>query len=99
MRLDGAPFPYPDYLQDLVKRIEQQWQKPPLPGGTRFSKATVFFSILRDGTVEDYKVEVGSGVLSFDRSALDAVIKASPFPPLPPKFQGSRLGVHLDFED
>lgn len=97
MRLEGEPFPYPDYLDDLRRRIEQRWEVP-LVAQQEALKATVFFRILRDGTIVDARVETSSGLLPFDRAALQAVWDASPLAPLPDKFPSDQLGVHLDFE-
>ena len=97
MRLEGEPFPYPEYLQDLQRRIEAHWQLPLIIGNTGTLKATVFFRVLRNGEITDFKVEKRSGVLSFDRAALEAVVGSS-LPSLPDGFQGGQLGVHFDFE-
>ena len=58
----------------------------------------VRFQVERDGTVTEPEIEVSSGLSFVDRAALRAVIAASPLPPLPPEYSGSRLGVHLIFE-
>jgi periplasmic protein TonB len=94
LRIDGEPFPYPDYLRDLVALIEGQW-RPPLGGEGR--RATVYFTVESNGTLSASRVETGSASLPFDRSALAAVIDAGPYPALPPGFTGQRLSVHLDF--
>ncbi|MEW6752814.1 MAG: energy transducer TonB [Candidatus Latescibacterota bacterium] len=98
MRVEGEPFPFPEYLRDLVERIEQQWQKP-LAAGNQPLLATVQFGILRDGTIVGARVEVSSGRVPFDRAALDAVVRAGPLPALPDGYTGVRLGVHLDFTE
>jgi len=99
LRIEGdQPFPYPDYLASLVTRIEEHWEEPLVPPSQGALKATVFFRILRDGTITDFRVESPSGLIPFDRSALDAVVKASPLSPLPGGFRGDQLGVYFDFE-
>lgn len=45
--------------------------------------AVVRFSIRTDGRAENVKIVSGSGVGILDEAALNAVISASPFPPLP----------------
>lgn len=97
MRLEGEPFPFPEYLRDLLQRVQERWERPLVPAGGH--KATVFFTILRDGRIAACRVESGSGLLAFDRSALEAVLAAAPLPPLPEGFSGSQLGVHLDFSE
>ena len=92
--MEGEPFPFPEYLSDLVARIEARWQPPP---GAAGRQATVFFTLGRQGTLAASKVQTSSGQLAFDRSALAAVIAAAPYPALPSGFSGARLSVHLDF--
>jgi TonB family protein len=97
LKLDGEPFPFPGYLEELVRRVQAQWEPPAF--GPPGLKATVYFSLLKDGTLGASRVEVGSGVVGFDRAALEAVHRAVPLPPLPDGFKGAQLGVHFDFED
>lgn len=98
LRLEGEPFPFPEYLQDLLARVQEHWERPLLPAGSAF-KATVFFSVQRDGSVTGCRVESGSGQLAFDRAAQSAVLAAAPLPRLPDGFRGTQLGVHLDFSE
>lgn len=99
LRIEGdLMFPYPGYLDSLVTRIEEHWEEPLVPPSQGTLKATVFFRILRDGTITDFRVESPSGLIPFDRSALEAVIRASPLSPLPEGFRGDHLGVYFDFE-
>jgi TonB family protein len=98
LRTEGdQPFPYQGYVDSLVTRIEERWEAP-LVVSQGTPKATVFFRILRDGTITDFRVETSSGLLPFDRSALKAVTDASPLSPLPEGFRGNDLGVYFDFE-
>lgn len=99
LRIEGdQPFPYQGYLDSLVTRIQDHWEEPLIVGNRRTLKATVFFRILRDGSITDFRVESPSGLIPFDRSALDAVTSASPLSPLPEGFRGDYLGVYFDFE-
>jgi TonB family protein len=96
LRLEGEPFPYPEYLVGMQAAIDSLWERPLVAG---VLKTTVYFAILRSGQIDEALVEVGSGVRLFDRKALEAVVNASPLPPLPEGFKGAQLGVHLDFEN
>ena len=97
VRLDAESFPFPEYLQALVDTIQTKWRLPSdvVEGSGR---ATVYFRILRHGSIRRAIVEAGSGARTFDRSALDAVFATDPFLPLPEGFQGEYLGVHFSFE-
>lgn len=90
-------FEFPYYLRLMTDKISRNWRNP-YQGEQDTVLCTVYFRIQRDGTVTGERVEKSSGVSSFDRAALRAVIGSSPLPPLPPDFGESRLTVHLDFE-
>lgn len=71
------------YYALIWSRIKSQWA---LPRGILQSanlEAVIDVKLLRDGTVTRLAVEKSSGNRYFDESALKAVRKASPFPPLP----------------
>lgn len=97
LRLEGEPFPYPEYLNDMVTLITEAWDQPFVGNRAEVLKTTIFFTILRDGTIGECEVEVRSEVPLFDRSALEAVLSVDPLPALPEGFKGNQLGVHLDF--
>ena len=98
MRLEGEPFPFPDYIIDLESRIWSRWEAPLIVGKQGTLKATVFFRISKDGTITEFLVEAGSGMLVFDRAAFNAVAWARPLAPLPDGYQSDQLGVHFNFE-
>ena len=67
-----------------VKRaLYARWQRPILSGLRQEAEVRVGFEILRDGTVRNPRVDRSSGVPALDRSALRAVVDASPLPALP----------------
>ena len=90
-------FEFPWYLNLMVRRIRNNWRNP-YAGQADMVLCTIYFRILRNGTIEDARVEKSSGEASFDRAALRAVINSNPMQKLPPDFRESRLTVHLDFE-
>jgi TonB family protein len=95
--VSGFPFNY--YLQFLSDKISSSWFTSLVdPGVSGQFQTQVYFKIYRNGQVADLKVEVSSGIPSFDLSALRAVQTASPFPPLPSEYDGQYLGIHLIFE-
>jgi TonB family protein len=96
IRTDGPAFPYPHYLTLLSDRISSKWFPP--PGSASGPRAVLKFRIMRDGTVSDLAVEQSSGADAIDRSALRAVLAASPLPPLPEGFTWESLGVHFGFD-
>jgi protein TonB len=99
LSVDAANFEFTYYLVLVRNRIAQNWT-PPAGMVTRGDplRAVVYFRIGRDGRVEGARVESGSAIDYFDRSALRAVMISDPLPPLPLGFSGSDLGVHFGFE-
>lgn len=91
------PFEFPYYLRLMIGKISRNWRNP-YAGKGDLVHATIYFQVLRDGTIINYRVEESSGASTFDRAALRAVIVSHPLPQLPPDYQESQLTVHLDFE-
>ncbi|HKQ62604.1 MAG TPA: energy transducer TonB, partial [Candidatus Polarisedimenticolaceae bacterium] len=71
------------YSSSVTNALFAQWQRPMLEGQEQPLEVRVGFTILRDGSVRDLRVETTSGVPALDRSALRAVTDAAPLPPLP----------------
>ena len=92
--LEGGDFPYTIYIDRMKTLIGSHWFRPQVGAGPT---TTVHFTIERDGTIRDAKVEAESGNPTFDRAALRAVLGSSPLPPLPFAYSGTYLGVHLNF--
>lgn len=87
-------FPYPWYLSQIRGALWDNWSARMPPGRT---ECVVFFSILRDGTMADLRVESSSGSEEHDYAALSAVQAAAPFPPLPRGMAEKFLKVHVSF--
>jgi len=92
---DMPNFPYPWYITQIRSSLWSQWSSRMAQGG---GEALVMFSILRNGSVVDLRVESSSGDASFDYTALSAVKDCSPFPPLPRGFGEGFLKVHVHFK-
>lgn len=86
-----------DYYRSLWSRIKSQWALPPgiLPKGSL--EAIVHVRILRNGSLMDIGLEKRSGNSYFDNSALRAVNKSNPLPPLPEWFRDSSLDIGIRF--
>ncbi|KPK75088.1 MAG: hypothetical protein AMJ89_04845 [candidate division Zixibacteria bacterium SM23_73] len=95
-QLDAYNFGSPYYLSLVFGKIRDVWENPVQSSSVLMT--TIYFRILRDGTIEQSKVEKTSGIDLFDQSAMRAIISSAPFPPLPNEFTGDYLGIHLEFE-
>lgn len=94
VRVDGIDFPYPGYLQNVVRQIAVNFR--PSRGGLT---AVVAFLIRRDGSVTGIRLTSRSGVYSFDTEAMGAVEAAArSFGPLPSGFSDDVLPVIFSFD-
>jgi protein TonB len=98
VRSDGIEFPFPGYLNNIVRQIALNF-KPRNPGARL--KAEVRFLIHRDGSVSDLTFIRRSGNFSFDleaQGAVEAAASARRFGPLPDGFTDDVLPVVFSFD-
>jgi protein TonB len=97
VRTEGIEFPYPVYLQNVVRQIALQFK----PSGSGALRAEVAFLIRRDGSISGLKLVTRSGNFSFDQDAMGAVeaaARANAFGPLPQGFTDDVLPVIFSFD-
>jgi len=85
------------YYNMIWEKIRNAWV---LPEGVTKGKpleAIVALRIKRDGTIQNYWIEKGSGNAYFDQSAIRAINKANPLPPLPEDFSEDVFEVGVRF--
>ena len=95
--VDGIAFPYPGYLENVVRQIAIRFDPP----GGRSLTAVVAFLIHRDGSIAGLRLTRRSGVYSFDTEAMgavDAAATARAFGPLPQGFPDDVLPVIFSFD-
>jgi outer membrane biosynthesis protein TonB len=98
VRLEGAPFPYPEYLANIILQIKRHWRPP---GGGVQLRAELAFTILRDGSVEKVAWVRRSGNPAFDleaRGAIEAAGRRGVFGALPQDYPSDRLRVSFFFD-
>jgi protein TonB len=95
IRTEGIDFPYPGYLENIVRQIALRFRPPrgsPL-------KAEVMFLIRRDGTISGFRFMQRSGSFTFDLEAQGAVESAATaFGVLPSGFKDDVLPVMFSFD-
>ena len=95
VRTEGIEFPYPVYLQNVVRQIALQFR----PDRARALRAEVSFLIRRDGSISGLRLVTRSGNFSFDQDAMGAVEAAARnFGPLPQGFTDDVLPVIFSFD-
>ena len=97
VRTEGIEFPYPVYLQNVVRQIALQFR----PDARSALRAEVAFLIRRDGSISGLKLVSRSGNFSFDQDAMGAVeaaARANAFGPLPQGFTDDVLPVIFSFD-
>jgi len=98
VRTQGIDFPYPGYLNNIVRQIALNFA-PPNPNSPLV--AEVSFLIRRDGSVTNLRFIRRSGSYVFDLEAQGAVEAAGSqraFGPLPEGFQDDVLPVVFSFD-
>lgn len=93
VQLDVGNFCCPEYLETMLRAIQQNWQSNQGTGGTVVMK----FTILRSGAIENILVERPSGFASHELAAQRALLLAR-LPELPVQFSNPTLTVHMRFE-
>jgi protein TonB len=97
VRTEGIEFPYPVYLQNVVRQIALQFK----PDARSALRAEVAFLIRRDGSISGLKLVTRSGNFSFDQDAMGAVeaaARSNAFGPLPQGFTDDVLPVIFSFD-
>jgi len=89
------------YIESVKRRIQSNWLQNTIDPGVRAARtahAVVKFTINKDGSVKDIRIQTSSGNLSMDNSGLRAIMQSNPMPNLPPDYSGSYVQVLFDFD-
>lgn len=98
VQLEGATFPFPGYLKNIIRQVNRYWRAPTRGEHLR---AEIAFVIHDDGSVSDIEWVNRSGELAFDleaRGAVEAAGRAKAFGPLPDGYPRDRLRVSFFFD-
>ena len=98
VRTEGIDFPYPGYLNNIVRQVAVRFN----PDNPRAAlRAEAMFVIRRDGSVADVRLITSSRNYAFDleaQGAIDAAAKSGAFGPLPAGFPDDALTVIFSFD-
>lgn len=93
VQLDVGNFCCPEYLEQMIRAIQQNWQSTQGLAGTVIMK----FTIARGGNIESVQVERPSGFAAHELAAQRALLLTR-LPELPLQFPNPSLTVHMRFE-
>jgi colicin import membrane protein len=89
---------YKMYYNLIWQRIRNVWVLPDeVLRGKKDLETIIGIRITKDGQIVDIQFEKKSGNAYLDESALRAIKKANPLPPLPPGFEGEKFDVGVRF--
>lgn len=97
IRTEGIDFPFPGYLQNIVRQVRLNFA----PSDRTVRTAEVFFLIRRDGSVAGFRFLQKSGSYAFDlecQGAVEAAAAAKAWGPLPAQFMDDVLPVIFRFD-
>jgi TonB family protein len=97
LTLDVSDFPHAWYLRQVLRKVEEQWQRQGLTQEPA-QKPMVMVEIQRNGTIPVPRIEKTSGNAFYDQAALRAIMDASPFPELPRDWPKPVLRVMFRFD-
>ena len=93
IQLEVGDFCCPEYLQQLVALVQQNWQaKQGVVGST-----VMRFTITRRGSIEGVQVFQTSGFLALDLAAQQALLRTR-LSELPPQYPNQTLTMRVTFE-
>jgi TonB family protein len=93
VQLDIGNFCCPEYLEQMIRAIQQNWQSNQGVAGV----VVMHFTITRSGSIENIQVVRPSGFVAHELAAQRALLLAR-LPELPPQYPNATLGLRLSFE-
>lgn len=91
--------PGDDYLERLYRHLLRYKKYPPEAiGRKQQGSVEIGFTIARDGTVSEARIEKSSGSPILDRATIEMLNRASPVPPLPDSFKGNRARIRFPID-
>lgn len=91
----GSASPeFQPYLSEMHKQISGKWQPPAVD---KDAEVVVKFTIQKNGHVINEEISKSSGIKEVDESALTALRRSSPLPPLPLSFPRDEVTVNFNF--
>ena len=93
VQLDVSDFCCPEYLEQMIRAVTQNWQSNQGVAGAVIMK----FTIMRTGAIENVQVERSSGFVAHELASQRALLLAR-LQELPLQFSNPSLTVHMEFK-
>jgi TonB family protein len=93
----GSGDEYDFYIALITRNIKKAWKRP-VSTGSETRTAIVRFELSPTGRVLNLELATPSGFAPLDRSVVQAVHDAEPFPPFPLSLKLDRLKLPIQFE-
>ena len=95
---DTVDFNFGPYARRLYWKVRSNWHPSPTMAYLgKTWEAVIEFDILKDGTVDNLRVIRESGIPSYDRESLYAILASYPLEPLPGGYPYDQVGVRWHF--
>ncbi|MBI5375362.1 MAG: TonB family protein [Candidatus Schekmanbacteria bacterium] len=89
---------YKLYYDRIWSKIKESWILPDIPGmDVKSMSVVISVKISKNGEIIEKSFEKKSGSTLFDESAMRAILKANPLPPLPEGFKVDTLDIGVRF--
>jgi len=87
-----------DYYSAIWAKIKKEWTLPgDLPKGKKDLETVIVIIVERDGKVQKSWFEKRSGNTPYDQSAMRAIKKSDPLPPIPKEFSDESFEIGIRF--
>ena len=87
-----------DYYSSIWAKIKKEWTLPgDLPKGKTDLETVIVIVVERNGKVQKSSFEKRSGNAHYDQSAMRAIKKADPLPPIPKEFSDESFEIGIRF--
>jgi TonB family protein len=87
-----------EYCSMIWAKIKKEWTLPgDLPKGRKDLETAIVIIVERDGKVQRSSFEKRSGNTGYDQSAMRAIKKAEPLPPIPKEFSDETFEIEIRF--
>ncbi len=84
------------YMKNLQNKIKKNWNPPNEKG--RYARATVLFTLDKNGKLIKYNIKKSSGIKEYDKAAIKALKSSSPFDALPKEYKEETVDIQFNFD-